>query len=103
MWGQAPPAPWPVQLAGDQCSWGWCSGREAVASSRAGWGLPQQAVHKPLPRSVPLPFMASGFAALSNNVKEIVPSMCPILPTVPPGPCAGPCPFPACRLCSVWL
>lgn len=28
----------------------------------------------------------------------------PVLPTVPPEPCAGPCPFPAClNACSVWL
>lgn len=37
--------------------------------------MPQQAVQKPLPHSVPLPLTASGFAALNHNVKEVVP-MC---------------------------
>lgn len=47
-------------------------GTGAVALS-AGWGMPQQAAQKPLPHSIPLPLTASGFAALNDNVKEVVP------------------------------
>ena len=58
----------------------------------AGRGMPRQAAQKPLPRSVPLPLMASGFAALSDSVKGVVPCVRPVLPAVPPALC----PFPAC-------
>lgn len=71
------------------CSWGvpWPPG--------AGRGYPGRQCRSPY-LAQPPPLTASGFAALSNNVKVVVPCVCPVLLTVPPGPRGGPCPFPAC-------
>lgn len=81
------------------------AGAVAVTSSRAGRGMPRQAVQKSLPPSVPLPLMARGFAALSDSVKGGRPLCVSHTPHGATGALRWPVPLPRLfrRLRSVWL